>query len=85
MEYTWERPGVRNLIRYFKDRFSELDICKVRLDKVRFTQIDMEDNKLLVKRLSEEEVKEAVWDCDGNKISRPDGFTSTSLKNSKML
>lgn len=27
------------------------------------------------KHFSEEEVKTAVWDCDGNKSPRPEGFT----------
>jgi len=51
---------------FFEGRFnggSQL----VRLDNVRFKDISREDNEMLVGIIFEDEVKEAVWNCDSSK------------------
>ncbi|MCI81305.1 transposon TX1 putative protein, partial [Trifolium medium] len=39
-----------------------------------------EDNLLLVLDFKEEEIKEAVWDCEDSKSPGPDGVTFDFLK-----
>lgn len=41
---------------------------------VRFNRIIEEDNDMLVGRISEEKIKQAVWCCDSDKSPGPDGF-----------
>lgn len=38
------------------------------------------DNVLLEKPFSLEELKDAIWDCDGDKTLGPDGFYLESFK-----
>ncbi|XP_058784295.1 uncharacterized protein LOC131659071 [Vicia villosa] len=40
-----------------------------------FRSLTKEDREWLERPFSEEEIKTAVWDCDGNKSPGPDGFT----------
>jgi hypothetical protein len=44
--------------------------------------LSIEDNAELIAPFSIEEVKEAVWSCDGNKSPGPDGFNLNFIKNS---
>ena len=67
----WYEEKVRE---YYKERFSK-EVCqRVKLDKVGFNRITDEDNVLLVGRISEEEVKRAIWSYDSDKSPGPDGF-----------
>ena len=50
------------------------------LDNVSFPIISSEDNDALINAISMEEVKQAVWDYDCNKCSRPDEFNFNFLK-----
>lgn len=59
---------------------SEVEWERPRLDVISFNQISEEDNANLVAPFSEVEVKEAVWDCEGNKSPSPDGFNFTFIK-----
>jgi len=65
---------------YFKERFSDDDRLSVKLDNACFNRIAEEDNIRLVGRISEEEVKEAVWSCGSDKSPRPDGFNFGFIK-----
>jgi len=40
-------------------------------------KLSIEQSNWLEKDATREEVKQAVWDYDGSKVSRPDGFTFT--------
>jgi len=68
---------VQNL---YKIRFLEQPDHKVRLDNVVFSSIDKEDNDLLVSSFSEEEIRAAIWDCEGSKSPGPDGFNFNFFK-----
>jgi len=72
----YENQGeVKDKVRmYFKERFSGDDRLSVKLDNASFNRISEEDNIGLVGRISDEEVKEAVWSCDSDKSPGPDGF-----------
>jgi len=50
------------------------------MGRYRFKGITREDNEMLVRRISEEEVKEAVWNCDSSKSPGPDGFNFGFIK-----
>ena len=52
----------------------------VKLDNASFKRISDEDNIWLVGRISEEEVKEAVWSCGSDKSPGPDGFNFGFIK-----
>ncbi|PNX70644.1 cysteine-rich receptor-like protein kinase, partial [Trifolium pratense] len=40
----------------------------------------MEENDLLLQPFSEEDVREVIWNCDGNKSLGPDGYNFNFLK-----
>jgi len=54
----------------------------VRLDGVEFRTLSTEDNVSLIAAFRVEEVKEAVWQCEGAKSLRPDGFNFNFIKKS---
>lgn len=43
-------------------------------------QISLQDNFLLISPFTEEEVKAAVWQCDGAKSPGPDGYNFNFIK-----
>ncbi|GAU51623.1 hypothetical protein TSUD_414500 [Trifolium subterraneum] len=47
---------------------------------INFKELSEEDNAFLIQPFVEEEVKEVVWSCDGNKSPVPDGFNFNFLK-----
>jgi len=65
---------------FFESRFSGGGSHLVRLDNVGFKSISREDNEMLVGIISEEEVKEAVWNCDSSKSPGPDCFNFGFIK-----
>lgn len=38
------------------------------------SQLEGEDGERLVREFTEEEIKDAIWDCEGSKSPGPDGF-----------
>jgi len=54
----------------------------VRLGSVEFKTLSLEDNLRLVSNFTEEEIKEAVWLCEGSKSPDPYGFSFNFIKNS---
>jgi len=76
-----EQGVVKEKVRdFFKERFSGESSQRVRLDNVEFNRITEEDNASLVGRITEEEVKLAVWSCDNDKSLGPDGFNFGFIK-----
>jgi hypothetical protein len=47
---------------------------------VDFQQLSLEDNLHLIAPFTVDEIKEAVWSCDGNKSPGPDGFNLNFFK-----
>ncbi|MCH84541.1 LINE-1 reverse transcriptase like [Trifolium medium] len=47
---------------------------------INFKELSEEDNVLLLQPFVEDEVKEVVWSCGGNKSPGPDGFNFNFLK-----
>ena len=50
------------------------------MDGVQFRSIREKDKALLDKKFDLEEIREAVWECEGNKSPGPDGFNFTFIK-----
>lgn len=59
---------------HFERLFHEVGYSRLVLDGVNFSQINAEDNFLLTTPFSPEEIKDAIWSCDGDKCPGPDGF-----------
>lgn len=66
--------------RFFKDKFREEDYSDVSLDGVWFKSFAAEDNIMLSKEFSEEEIKLVVWDCDRNKCLGHDRYNFHFIK-----
>lgn len=71
----------QEILNHFTNQFSETTWERPILEGVQFNQLNEEDNNILADQFSEEEIKEAVWDCEGDKSPGPDGFNFTFLKN----
>lgn len=72
---------VKNVAKiYFERRFVEENYRRPLLDGVLFKKVSDEDNKMLAEPFSVEEVKEVIWECDGNKSPGPDGFNLNFYK-----
>lgn len=63
----------------FEDRLLTTKDFGVRLGGVKFRSISSDDNVSLISDFTKEEVKEAVWQCDGSKSPGPDGFNFKNL------
>lgn len=72
----------REVFEYFSSRLEDGGAIRPRLDGVNFKSLQSEDNVTLIANVSEEEIKEAVWSCGGDKSPGPDGFNFNFLKTS---
>lgn len=45
-------------------------------------RLEREDGERLIRPFSEEEIKEAIWDCGGSKSPGSDGFNMDFFRNS---
>jgi hypothetical protein len=50
------------------------------LQGIDFNSLSLEDNELLLAPFVEEDVKDTIWSCDGNKSPRLDGFNLNFFK-----
>jgi hypothetical protein len=65
---------------HFYQHFSEEWSNRPFLEGITFPSISPEDNAALLEPFHEEEIKETIWSCDGNKSPGPDGFNLNFLK-----
>jgi hypothetical protein len=76
--------GVNEIKETVKDHFSnhfKVDyINRPFLQGIDFNSLSAEDNDLLLAPFLEEEVKDTIWSCDGNKSPGPDGFNLNFFK-----
>jgi len=66
----------------FEARFKATKDLGVRLDGVEFQTISTAQSLGLIAGFSEEEIKDAVWQCEGSKSPGPDGFNFNFIKKS---
>jgi len=65
---------------FYMDRFSGGVRPPIRIDNVVFNKISDEDNGMLIERITEEEIKNAVWSCESSKGPGLDGFNFRFIK-----
>ncbi|GKV15232.1 hypothetical protein SLEP1_g26031 [Rubroshorea leprosula] len=75
---SWvEEPNIvkQEVREYFRKIFQDEQWDKPKLDGLQFKQLTEEDRIWLERAVSAEEVKQAVWECGGDKSPGPDGFS----------
>ncbi|PNX74096.1 cysteine-rich receptor-like protein kinase [Trifolium pratense] len=76
--------GVESIKKEVKDHFSTFFTEEWNnrpfLHGINFNSLSEADNAILLEPFTEEEVKETIWSCDGNKSPGPDGFNFNFLK-----
>ena len=70
----------REVKRVFEERFKVTLDLGVRLGAVEFRYLPEEVSLRMIEVFSEEEVREAVWNCEGTKSPGPDGFNFNFIK-----
>ncbi|XP_057425790.1 uncharacterized protein LOC130719169 [Lotus japonicus] len=84
MDGSWVEDVTRvkeRVKEFFEEKFQNQPFTRrPRLDGVLFNQIYDEDNRRLCACITLEEIREAVWDCDGNKSLGPDGYNFKFIK-----
>jgi hypothetical protein len=65
---------------HFSKHFTEEWKSRTFLHGIDFNSLSAEDNELLLAPFMEEEVKETIWSCDGNKSPGSDGFNLNFFK-----
>ncbi|MCI08316.1 LINE-1 reverse transcriptase like, partial [Trifolium medium] len=79
--WVTEVDEVKGVIKnHFEHNFTERSFHRLVLNGIEFDKLSQADNVLLTDRFTEEEVREAIWSCDGNKSPGPDGFNFNFLK-----
>ena len=77
-----EEPEVvrREAKRLFEERFAAKHDFGVRLDNVQFKKLYVEESVSIISIATKEEIKEAVWSCEGSKSPGPDGYNFNFVK-----
>ena len=78
----YEKPDVVKVIvkDYFKQRLTEPTPLQIRFGKIEFNSITEQDNEKLIGVISKDEIRAAVWQCDGTKSPGPAGFNFGFIK-----
>ena len=71
------RREVRSM---FEERFKSQYDFGVHLENVQFRKLSAEVSESMISNITEEQVKEAVWMCEGSKSPSPDGFNFNFIK-----
>lgn len=66
--------------RHFEQFFSESDLSRPVLDDIDFPKSSKMDNTVLTTPFTIDEIREAIWSCDGNKSPGLDGFNFNFFK-----
>lgn len=65
---------------HFEAGYKEVEASRLKLDGVYFNQVSSADNEYLVDPFLMDEIREVVWECDGNKSPGPYGFNLNFFK-----
>jgi hypothetical protein len=72
---------IKSLVQdHFSKHFTEAWINRPFLQGIDFNSLSTSDNDFLLAPFTEDEVKEVIWSCDGNKSPGPDGFNINFFK-----
>ncbi|GJR32994.1 putative RNA-directed DNA polymerase, eukaryota, reverse transcriptase zinc-binding domain protein [Tanacetum coccineum] len=69
-----------HIFQFFESKFKETNHTRPSFSSNLFKQLTSEDNIFLESPFTSQEIKDAVWDCGGNKAPGPDGFTFKLIK-----
>jgi len=77
-----EEPEVvrREARSMFEDKFKSRYDFGVRLENVQFRKLSAEVSESMISNITEQEVKEAMWMCEGSKSPSPDRFNFNFIK-----
>ncbi|GJY98743.1 hypothetical protein Tco_0516173 [Tanacetum coccineum] len=64
----------------FAARFKKNVACRPKFRSARFCKLFAFDDSFLESTITINEIKSAVWECDGSKASGPDGFNFKFIK-----
>lgn len=79
--WVTEPPLIKNHVyNSFKDKFHEAFPSRPKFSSNLFKQLSPEDSTYLDLPFSIQEIKDAVWNCGGDKAPGPDGFTFKLFK-----
>ena len=67
-------------LQFFENRFYEPEPVRPTLDGIQFNRLSYEDSVDLEVSFSAEEIKDIIWNYDGNKSPGTDGFNFNFLK-----
>ncbi|XP_058780621.1 uncharacterized protein LOC131654295 [Vicia villosa] len=67
-------PIKEEVRRHFEEKFSELEAVRPTLEGSMLKSISLVDKGMLEEPFSEEEIKDAVWGCEGTRSPGPDGY-----------
>ena len=68
------------VVNFFLNRFTEQNYSRPTLDGVQFPTINQRQREELTAPFSDQELKEAVWSCGGDKCPGLDGFNFNFIK-----
>lgn len=76
-----EVAEIRSVIQHhFQSRFTSNEDHRPLMSKLNFKRIGEAENNVLVAPFTDDEIKEAVWQCESSKSPRPDGFNFYFIK-----
>ncbi|KAJ0575090.1 putative RNA-directed DNA polymerase [Helianthus annuus] len=70
----------REVVKYFRNHFSEKFVSRPVLVCNNLSVISLEDARLLVRPFSKEEIRKAAFDCGSDRAPGPDGFNFNFIK-----
>ncbi|GJW67194.1 hypothetical protein Tco_0121618 [Tanacetum coccineum] len=69
-----------HIYQFYESKFKETSNRRPTFTSNLFKHISVEDSNLLDRTITPQEIKDAIWDCGGDKALGPDGFTFKFIK-----
>ncbi|MCH80227.1 cysteine-rich receptor-like protein kinase [Trifolium medium] len=70
----------KEIFNHFKAQFQKKGLKRPKMENFSFKKIDEAESNMLVEKFTEEEIKQAVWDCENMKSPGPDGVSFGFIK-----
>lgn len=68
------------ILNFFKDHFTEKGVDRPSFVSDKFQRLNDLQRSWLEREITADEIKQAVWDCEGSKVPGPDGFNFNFIK-----
>lgn len=65
---------------HFQSQFMQTNYQRPTMDGIHFSRISDAENSILMAEFTKEEIKAAVWGCEGNSCPGPDGYNFIFIK-----